>query len=192
MKPSVTDHNARHAIIHVSPPARKSPNGLCYFFLTELSPSEKKKHKTKSGSESPEVKKGSRCMSSWSGRVAFLKLSVYIVIFHNKIKLHLYPSLQAMLLRNQHLACQHRQFLMSISNPCHDSFCKRSCIEQTFIIRLGITEFKKTQLFPLSLFSCPQKACIWFLKAKLGPLTTITSDFSKIASLPMISLCRAT
>lgn len=89
MKPSVTDHNARHAIMHFSPSAR-SPSGLCYFFLTELSPSQKKTHNTKPGSESTEGKKGSRSMSSLSGRAVFLKPSVYIVVFHNKREMHFF------------------------------------------------------------------------------------------------------
>lgn len=91
MKPSMTDHNARHTVI--SPPARRSPSGLCYFSLTELSPLEKNTHNTKSESESTEGEKGSGSMTSLPGRVVFLKLSIYIVIFHNKTELKFYLSL---------------------------------------------------------------------------------------------------
>lgn len=76
MKPSATDHNARHAIIHISLPARKNPNSWRYLLLTELSPYERKTHKTKSWTECTEVKEGLPSMSSWSERVVFLKFSV--------------------------------------------------------------------------------------------------------------------
>lgn len=122
----------------VSPPARRSPSALCNFFLTQLSPLEKSICNTKSGSESTGEIKGSRSMSSLPGRVVFLKLSVYIVVFHSKRELQFFTCCYRWHC-SRISTCQHPQFFSSISSTCHASFCKWRCIEQTFIIWLRNT-----------------------------------------------------